>query len=328
MTRLFKRAWGISVNDGREQRDFDLDLRFTIVKTNDSTPNEGEIQILNMGRDSRGFVDRRNLQVVLRAGYEGEIGEIFRGNTELVRNGPSLNHSGTEWESNLFCLDGGTALRNLFISQSFKSGTDVRTVIDKILKSLTAIPPGLDQELAKINQLTLDAIKLESFKPVTPNVKGKKKTTQQQQIPDIERQQREYLQKAQAAQQAALKKTLAKSEALRGSAINKLRYLTDSLGLNVTINNQSISIRPKGLAASGDLIVISQDSGMVGKPVKVDNGWEVISLLRHEFEPGLAVVVESLNEGSGVLFIQRVEHTGDTRGQEWHSKLFLQESSA
>lgn len=329
---LFNRAWSLAVNDGVQQLEFDLNIAFRIVKTADTTPNECEITVYNLSDDSRNFIDRRNLQVILTAGYRESSGEIFRGNTELViknksgRGGKYAQHdfTGHTWNTTMLCLDGGAALRNLTVSESVASGTDVKRVIERILKNLTSLPPGLESQLAEINRLTQNTIDLTTFKPKT-EVKRGRTSNRQKNLPSIEQQQRDYLQRREAVRQQAEQIKLKKAAVFHGASIKKLQSLCDQIGLVCSINNQAINIYPRGLTAvTGDVIVISADTGMVGSPRRIENGYSVMSLLRHEFNPGMPVLVES-QDFTGVLGIERLEHRGDTRSNDWYTELFCVE---
>jgi len=86
--------WGhylkISASDGETIRSWEnisgqgIDATFKVTKTGDSTPNELELTIFNLNRDSREFLARRNVVIELVAGYKDSSGLIFRGNIELV----------------------------------------------------------------------------------------------------------------------------------------------------------------------------------------------------------------------------------------------------
>jgi hypothetical protein len=315
---LFNRFWSVEINDGNEQRTFTGDIEFSISKTNDTTPNECELVLHNLSDDSRRFIDRRNLNVSIRAGYQQGNGLIFRGNIELCDHVRAL----PGWTSSILIHDGGAALRNLTISETIKEGADVTKIIEKILKSLQNVPPGLDAQLAEINRLKQETIALASFKPKQARQpKGKRKTKQQRNVPDIETQQRAYLQKRQQLASAAETRKVEKARVLRGAAIKQLETLTRSLGLNLQINDQKISIYPPGVTVTDQVVNLTPLSGLIGSPRRQDNGYVVQSLLRHEFNPGqpLAIDCETVR---GVFGIARVDHRGNTRSDEWHSEVF------
>ena len=58
---------------------------------------------------------------------------------------------------------------------------------------------------------------------------------------------------------------------------------------------------------------------LIGTPATNDEGYTVVSLLRHEFQPGLAVKVES-EAINARLIIKKMTHTLQTRG-DWLTEL-------
>jgi hypothetical protein len=315
---LFNRFWAVDINDGNEQRTFTGDIEFSISKTNDTTPNECELVLHNLSDDSRKFIDRRNLNVTVSAGYQQGHGVMFRGNIELTDHARAL----PGWTSSILVHDGGAALRNLTISETIKEGADVTKVIDKILKSLQNVPPGIESQLAEINRLKQETIALASFKPKQDRQpRQARKTNQQGSVPDIQTQQRQYLQKRQQLAAAAEVRKVDKARVLRGSAVAALKTLTDSLGLNLQINDQKISIYPPGVTISDQVINLTPLSGLIGSPRRQDNGYVVQTLLRHELNPGMPIAIES-ERVTGVFAIARVDHRGNTRSDEWHSEVF------
>lgn len=314
---LFNRYWSLMVNDGNEQRTYQGDMDFTVSKTADTTPNELEIVLYNLNDSSRKFLDRRNLNVELTAGYQDGFGLIFKGNTELSDHTRAL----PGWTSNILCLDGGAALRNLTINETVKEGQDIKNVIDKLIKSLQNVPPGIESQLAEINRLTKETIALASFKPKTQPKKGKQTKVQGKQT-DIEQQKREYLKKSEALEAAADVRKMERAKTLRGQSIKALKSITDALGLILQINDQKISIYPPGATVTAGVINLTPRSGLIGSPRKQDNGYVVNSLLRHEFNPGQPLAVDS-ETLKGILAIARVDHRGSTRSDEWHSEAHL-----
>lgn len=316
---LFGRRYELIINDGEIQKEWsDLDISFKITKTNDTTPNELDLEVFNLNPSSRDFIYRRNLNVVLRAGYTNSIGLIFRGNTELINH----ERQNVDYISKLYCKDGGAAVRNLVISKSFKKDTPLNTVIESVLKKLQDVPPGIQSQLQNLNKLYQANIDLLGFKE---KKKPKKKTRRQKDIPPVKQQQDQYLKKKQDQRQKAEDKKLQKGLIVRGRAVSRLRYLCDAAGLDFNITDQAINIWPKGLALTEEVIVLNAATGLLGSPEKTENGsWKVRSLLRHEFNPGTLVHVQSRYLDS-VMLIQRVEHYGATNGADWCSEIFCTE---
>lgn len=319
---LFGHKYELQIDDGETAKIWDgLDISFKITKTNDTTPNELELEVLNLNPASRDFIYRRNLNVTLKAGYENSIGLIFKGNTELINH----ERQHVDYVSKLYCKDGGAAVRNLVISKSFKKGTPLNNVVESILKKLQDVPPTVQAQLQQLNKLTKGSVDLLSFKPKKPKVKRKKKTKEQQAVPLVQEQQAEYLKKKQDQREAAKDRKLQKGIVLKGRAEAKLKALCNSVGLDCNITDQVINIWPSGLALTDEVIVLDVTSGLLGSPEKTENGtWKVRSLLRHEFNAGTLVYVRSRYLDS-VMLINRVEHSGSTNGNDWTSEIFCTE---
>lgn len=314
---LFGRKWELSVSSDTETRTWDgIDLEFEIVKTGTSAPNELKLKVMNLNADSRAFISRRNLNVILKAGYQSGFGQIFRGNIETINHvkGP------TDWFSDLYCKDGGAALRTLTISKSFKKDTPITTVINAIINGLT-LPPKVQSDLQAINTLAKQEAQLLAFKPKPQPVPKKKRSNQQKAVPPIEQQQRAYLQKREQQQQQATQRKLKRDEVYKGAAVDKLKVLCDQIGLNFSIDDQVIRIWPKDAAADNEVLLLDRTSGMVGSPEPIEGGWKIRSLLRHEFKPGDLLFVDSLTV-QGVQLIQRIEYDGSTTGNNWFSTFY------
>lgn len=321
--RLFGKRWELAISDGLTELTFDkIDLRFAIVKTNDSTPNEADIEIVNLNAEHRDFIYRKNLRVRLSAGYHGGSGLLFSGNTELINH----EYQSPDWRSKVYAKDGGAALRDLVIFKTFKKGTEIKTVIEAILKKLTSIPAGLQSELQQINRLAQREIDLQAFKPLPPKPAKPKQTTKQKPRGTVEQQQLKYLAGKDSSREKAEARKLQRGITLRGAAADKLDALCRSIGLVFNITDQSISIYPRGLALNRtQAIVLSPATGMLGSPEKTEGGgWKARSLLRFEFNPGLLVYLDSAYV-QGEFLINRVEHRGDTVASEWESEVFLTE---
>lgn len=335
---LFDRRYELIVNDGTEEKTWaggqmdsgrweGFDILFKVVKTADAVPNECDIEIRNLKADHRAWLSRKNLKVTLKAGYRDGYGQIFVGNIELAGH----QHEGETWVTKLYCKDSGAALRDLMIFKTWKKGTEITTVIDALLKKLTGLPAGLPAELQKINQIAQGQIDLLSFKPKPAKVKGKKQTRTQAPAPSEAQQKQTYADKKQNTRETAASRQLKRAEILAGAAVKKLQALCDRVGLILIVNDQTLHIFPKGSSLGDEEIVIDQTSGMVGSPEKTadgsrQGGYETVSLLRFEFNPGRPVFIDSLYLSESQV-IWRVEHDGSIPG-DWRSKAFTESSEA
>lgn len=331
---LYDRRYELTVSDGVEEKIFEggqktaggkwegYDIFFKVVKTGDAVPNECEIEIKNLKPEHRAWLSRQNLKLTLKAGYREGFGAIFMGNLELAGH----THQGEEWVTKMYAKDGGAALRDLTIFKTWKKGTSITTVIEAILKKITSLPTGLPAELQKINQMNQGYIDLQSFKPQKPKPKEKKKGAKPAPL-TVEQQKQKHLTQKQNARESTKAKELKRAETLAGAAKDKLQLLCDRVGLVLIINDQTIHIFPKGLSLGDEEIVLDQTAGLIGSPEKTadgsrQGGYESMSLLRFEFNPGRPVFVDSLYVSESQV-IWRVEHEGSIPG-DWRTKIFTE----
>jgi hypothetical protein len=326
--RLSGRRWDLTVDDGQEARTWGkldaktpgLEMEFKVVKTPDTKPNDGDFTIYNLNSDSRQFLQRRNLSTIFRAGYAESVGQIFKGNTELTNH----QFEDVDWKSLLSCKDGGAALRDIIIFKTFAKGTLTTTVIENLIKKLTSLPNGLQADLQKLNQITQKKIDLISFKPKKPGPKEKRKTKKQKVNPSYEVQQAKHLVTKENQREKSGDNALKRALLLRGNAIDKLEHLCWSVGLECIITDQQLSIFPKGLPLLDETIILDRYSGLIGSPEKTEDGLKIRSLLRHDFNPGMLVELDSRYFG-GIYLLNRVEHSGNSRASDWYSDLFCTE---
>lgn len=111
-------------------RNFSLDIEFSLPFDNTSDRSVGEITIWNMSQISFNRIHEGN-RVVVNAGYHGDTGIIFDGQiyktTVPTREGGDLNYTLRVVE--------GTDYRNLkHVSLTFGEGTDATTIINKIVQ--------------------------------------------------------------------------------------------------------------------------------------------------------------------------------------------------
>lgn len=131
----------------------------------------------------------------------------------------------------------------------------------------------------------------------------------------------------------------------RGPARKTLDEVTDRLGLEWSIQNGEIKLVKKGAVDGFEAVLVSPDTGMIGKAEKLEfeesdgaqktteekEGWRVASLLLPTVEPGNPLAIESRSLSPraglpgeagikrGVFRVERVIHRGDTHGDEWRT---------
>lgn len=86
------------------------------------------------------------------------------------------------------------------------------------------------------------------------------------------------------------------------------------------------------------VIIINQNSGMIGSPERTDTGVNVKNLLLPDLKLGRRFEIKSINEkinignlffrkippikNAGVYRIDKINHKGDTHGNDWTTQIF------
>ena len=121
-----------------------------------------------------------------------------------------------------------------------------------------------------------------------------------------------------------------------GMGKTALDIVTNFLGATWSVQNNQLTIVPKNGSTSKPPIVISQNTGMIGVPQRYTNkrrdlfrvapkqGYKVRTLLDPQIIPGnkVRLISDQINVDE-VLFINSVNHVGDTYGDAWYSNLEL-----
>lgn len=94
-----------------------------------------------------------------------------------------------------------------------------------------------------------------------------------------------------------------------GLAEDVLKDLAGQLGGEVTVQDEQVFVLPKGVPNSDEMIVLSPDTGLIGVPVKTEEGIRVQALLVPIVRPGGQFRVES-SRLTGNFVAQRVVQAG------------------
>lgn len=257
----------------------DLQIRFKIEKTGDSAANKAEIEIYNLNADSRNFVSKDELTVILKAGYQNHFGQIFAGTTKFTHTtkGQSENDKtvrrgfeqkkkeDADWISKISAFDSLKALKHFIIISLANENLTELGVLNKVVDKLN--------ESVKVARGTfrgVRGVRINHGKVITSTFK------------DV------------------------------------LDLLCRNQGLQWNINSGILNIYPKGGTVSDEIIKLDPGSGLIGSPEPTEKGYKFTSLLRHDLDIGTLVYVESklIKEK---FSIANVTHTGDLSGSEWYS---------
>lgn len=136
MSTLFGRAVRVVVGSTLIEG---LRVQLKVKKTSDKTPNTGHVTIYNLAEQSRAALKNKGTRLIIEAGYSGTIAQIFSGDSNTVNS----THEGPNWLTKVECVDGEKAYRYKPVAESFKAGTSVAAVFERI-----ALKTGLDVQAA------------------------------------------------------------------------------------------------------------------------------------------------------------------------------------
>ncbi len=316
--RFFDRFCQVKAADDNKELLFGsyLAYKFDIIRTADTDPGKLELEIYNLNKDSRAFIERKHVNIELTAGYKAYNGIVFKGAVEF---GSSEKQNGN-WCTKVIVLDGAIHWRNIVINKSFKKGTEREKVIESLINDLTALPPNIKGEFQKVNQGVKGDIASFSDKHYATIEAETKRTKAKKNATVDERFERKQESRAvNAANAEPVKKERGRLE--RAGAFKKLQILCDSYGLEAVWDLQTLSIVPKSIAIPKAVPTLSATSGLIGTPKRIETGWEVECFIQHDLFPGSLVYVES-EAFEGTLIISRLEFHGQTHGGgEWKNTI-------
>lgn len=132
---LYDRTASVIVrSDGVETTIRGVRIAFDCLKSSDQTKNTATIRIWNLAQATRDKIDKQGASITLLAGYVqagGEetlfVGDVVRANQRYVS---------PDWITEIELKDGNNAVKQSRLSESFKEGTTLETVIKTLTKDM------------------------------------------------------------------------------------------------------------------------------------------------------------------------------------------------
>lgn len=109
-----------------------LRVAFQIEKSLEPPPNPATITVSNLSPDTRTFLQQKPVRVDLQAGYGDERALLFRG---WVRSANPVRTT-TGWDVIVQLGDGDRAYNYGRVSRSFAAGTDAKTALAEVAKTM------------------------------------------------------------------------------------------------------------------------------------------------------------------------------------------------
>lgn len=120
-----------------------LRVAFEVERDLTKDANTASASIYNLKEETRSKVAEKGIETVLEAGYVGFRHVIFRGKLDYG----STQRQGPDWITSFESTDGGDALANARINESFKPGLPLEQAITKAAEALGV---GLGNTIDKI----------------------------------------------------------------------------------------------------------------------------------------------------------------------------------
>lgn len=289
-TQYLRKAQLYVANDTEGLDLSQMHFQFSIKQWVTATPNIAEIRVWNLATDTATKIQREFAKVVLNAGYEGTtVNTIFSGNIVQVRRG---REDPADTYTDMTCLDGDISYSWGIVSQTLAAGSEYVDRVNAIAKSM-GLPIGYIGS-----------------------------------IPDHTQQ-------------------LPRGKAIFGMGRDHLDDQAKQANMNWSIQNGKFELVEFGGYKQFDAVELNSATGLIGYPEQTQEGLKVRCLLNsklqisclihinntfiHELELGVtqeqmgsgvnaAPLRPSLNE-DGLYRILVLEHSGDTRGQEYYSDM-------
>lgn len=262
-------------------------VKFSVKRTNSQTVNTADIKVYNISQSAALQIQKQYTKVILQAGYDSNYGVIFAGNVIQTIIG---RESGTDTFLQILAGDGDLAYNFAIINQSL------------------AKPTAQDQ----INQCADAMAKMGTTKGGNSTIQSGTK--------------------------------LYRGKTLYGNARHYLQGVASTNNQVFSIQDEKIVFVPENGYLPSVAVVINETTGMVGSPQETLEGVNVKCLLNPFIQiatrvrlnnaevqrkalditiPGSSKELTVGLTADGLYFVLGVDHTGDSRGNDWYSSLVM-----
>ncbi len=303
--KLFKRKARLSVGPpGGELIEFssDLKLTFNISKTIDAEPNKASIKIYNLNATSRSQIEQKGNVVKLELKYDISPFEIvYNGEIRFTQTKQENADRATFIESG----DGDTAFNGILLNETIgpgegdNPGVSVQEIFARMKEIFTdkmaekfGSPSGSDPSVDADYDRIIAAVSGEA----TSIIDGVLRTSSGK---------------------------FRKGKTLKGTFGNVMDKLSERVGVDFFINNQTMYVLEKTKILDLDSLLFTADTGLIGVPSKLEDGSIQIKTL---IVPGLLIgrgIVVSSKEISSLRQwkTNRLQIVGDTKGPQWNATI-------
>ncbi|MFW5005046.1 phage protein [Pseudomonas aeruginosa] len=280
----------ISLKIGNDQTALDLSdlrIRFSVRRGDLKTPNSADIRVYNVSDQTAQRAQKEFERIVLQAGYAGNFGVIFDGTIKQVRRG---RESQTDTYLDITAADGDSAYNWAVINTSLAAGSTPEDHLQAAMKAMES------------RGITMGE------RPPLPTNK------------------------------------LPRGKVMFGMTRDYLDTLGKTQDLSWSFQDGKLTLIPNTAYLPGEAVVVNSATGMVGLPEQTQNGITVKMLLNpsvkvgrrlqinnasiQQMRYGLAIgddpvtrkaLVSVYLDADGFYRSIVVNHSGDSRGNEWYT---------
>lgn len=276
----------IVANEAGEGLDLsNLRIVFKIKKSDAQTPNTAEIRVYNLADGTANRIRKEFQNITLQAGYESNYGLIFNGNIKQVRFG---RENGTDSFIDIAAADGDNAYNFAVVNATLAAGSRQSDQINAAAGSMSGRGVSIGH---------MDA---------TGGVK------------------------------------LPRGKVMYGMARDYLRQSSDASGSSWSIQDGKVQLVSLTGVMPNQAVLLTSKTGLVGQPEQTNDGIKARCLLNPMLRIGGKVQINEKDvaeaklpgtskdaqankppaiEADGFYRLLVVEHSGDTRGNDWYSDL-------
>lgn len=275
----------VATNSGEGLDLSNLRIKFAVKKSDAQTPNTAEITVYNLAEETAQRIRKEFSSITLQAGYESNYGIVFAGNIKQVRFG---RENGTDTYIVIAAADGDAAYNGSVVNATLAAGSKQS---DQINASAGAMAGN-------------------------------------------------GVQKGSIADTGSAK--LPRGKVMYGMARDYLRQSAAASNTSWSIQDGKIQFVELTGVLPNQAVVLSSKTGLVGTPEQTNDGIKARCLLNPMLKIGGKVQIneKDINEAKlpdtskdaqpnkpatirhdGFYRLLVVEHSGDTRGNDWYSDL-------
>lgn len=262
-----------------------LRVVFKIKKSDAQTPNTAEIRVYNLAENTAKQIQKEFTKVTLQAGYESNYGVIFAGNIKQIRMG---RENGTDTYIDIAAGDGDDAYNYAVVNTTLAAGAKQSDQINAAAGAMSS--------------------------------KGANKG---------------YIGDTGGA-------ALPRGKVMYGMARDYLRQSAESTDTTWSVQDGKLQVVSRTAVLPNQAVLLTSKTGLIGTPEQTNDGIKARCLLNpllkiavrvkiNEEDVASAKLPDTSNKNEvnkpaaiasdGIYRLLTVEHSGDSRGNDWYSEL-------